>query len=193
MKAESIKSSLRKIYIEKRNALSPKEREERSQAIAEEFFLLPLAGIRLVHVFYPIPGKQEVDALLIADWLRRHYPGIKLVLSKSNPADHTLTHVIWEDYTGLETNKWGITEPATGKAVSPEQLDMIIVPLLAFDTKGNRVGYGKGFYDRFLQQCRPDALKVGLSFFEAESTLIGAEETDVRLDLCVTPGAVYRF
>jgi 5-formyltetrahydrofolate cyclo-ligase len=70
---------------------------------------------------------------------------------------------------------------------------VVFVPLLAFDTLGNRVGYGKGFYDQFLSECQPETIKIGLSFFEAENTITDVFEKDVRLDFCITPKKCYRF
>ena len=70
---------------------------------------------------------------------------------------------------------------------------MVFIPLLAYDKTGNRVGYGKGFYDRFLAQCKPETLKIGLSFFEAENEDFITSEDDVRLDYCVTPNQVFQF
>jgi 5-formyltetrahydrofolate cyclo-ligase len=70
---------------------------------------------------------------------------------------------------------------------------MIIIPLLAFDEKGYRVGYGKGFYDRYLKECREDCLKIGLSYFEAVPSVDDAAEFDVPLDFCITPQRTYVF
>jgi 5-formyltetrahydrofolate cyclo-ligase len=187
------KAELRKIYSEKRSLLKPAETELLSREICTRFTALSFGTIRYLHLFYPIPGKKEVDSLLIANWIRGNRPEISLVLSKSNPHDFSLTHLLWETQTPLTMNQWGITEPASGKEIDPEMLDVILIPLLAFDLAGNRVGYGKGFYDRFLTQCRTDALKIGLSFFEAEEEISYLHETDIRLDLCITPRTVYWF
>ena len=73
-----------------------------------------------------------------------------------------------------------------------KKLDVIFVPLLAYDEKGNRIGYGKGFYDRFLANCKPDTLFVGLSFFPPEKN-ISVEETDVPLHYCITPEKILSF
>lgn len=73
------------------------------------------------------------------------------------------------------------------------KIDVVFVPLLAYDNKGNRVGYGKGFYDHFLSECREDVVKIGLSFFEPEEAIEDVSATDIRLDYCVTPMTVYNF
>jgi len=70
---------------------------------------------------------------------------------------------------------------------------VVFIPLLAFDEEGHRVGYGKGFYDSFLAECKPETLKIGLSFFEAETKIEDVFDGDMALDYCVTPKQVYRF
>jgi 5-formyltetrahydrofolate cyclo-ligase len=70
---------------------------------------------------------------------------------------------------------------------------VVFVPLLAFDKKGHRVGYGKGFYDRFLSDCKPETIKIGLSFFEAEESISAILPSDIRLDFCVTPTEIIVF
>lgn len=70
---------------------------------------------------------------------------------------------------------------------------MVFVPLLAFDKNGDRVGYGKGFYDKFLKECKPEIIKIGLSFFEPEEKIDGIFEEDIKLDYCVTPNEIYTF
>ena len=67
------------------------------------------------------------------------------------------------------------------------------MPLLAFDKQGHRVGYGKGFYDVFLNKCKPETIKIGLSFYEAEDAIDDVFENDVKLDYCITPKTIYTF
>jgi 5-formyltetrahydrofolate cyclo-ligase len=69
----------------------------------------------------------------------------------------------------------------------------VFIPLLAFDKSGHRVGYGAGYYDRFLSKCKPDCLKVGLSFFEPVDEISDADEFDVKLNHCVTPSKIWTF
>ena len=105
----------------------------------------------------------------------------------------TLTHYLLTENTQLRKNTYGIPEPVEGLLVPENKLDVVFVPLLAFDKKGCRVGYGKGFYDRFLMKCRPDTIKIGLSIFDAVSEISDATQADVRLDYCVTPEEIYSF
>ncbi|MNY64409.1 5-formyltetrahydrofolate cyclo-ligase family protein [compost metagenome] len=70
---------------------------------------------------------------------------------------------------------------------------MVFVPLLAFDIHGNRIGYGKGFYDKFLAECKPETIKIGLSFFEAVNQIDDVFESDIKLDYCVAPEKIYQF
>lgn len=187
------KDALRRSYLQRRKDLSPAELEEHSERIAHRFMELPLGNIDFIHIFYPIVGKAEVDTLKIAERVRIANPRIKLVLSRVDPKAHTLSHVIWDEHTALAVNSWGITEPENGIAVLPGQLDIILIPLLAFDKRGNRVGYGKGFYDRFLSACRPDAQKIGLSFFDPTDGVIDVNPHDIPLDACITPERVWWF
>jgi 5-formyltetrahydrofolate cyclo-ligase len=187
------KQSLRKIYLEKRRSLNADKLGELSDRISQQFSFLSFSSVEYIHLFYPIAGKNEVDSLKIAEWLRTNKPDIKLVLSKSDLTSHSLQHILWDEETEFAVNSWGITEPVWGKEVKAEDLDMVIIPLLAYDMQGNRLGYGKGFYDRFLAECRDDALKVGLSFFGPEPKITGTDGHDIPLDLCLTPETIWKF
>lgn len=187
------KSAIRKLYLEKRKALTAEEVDKFSTEIEQNFASLNFDHVKLLHLFYPIPGKHEFNTLLLKKWLNKTHPDITLVLSRSNLKTHTLEHVIWTGETTLAMNEWGITEPVGGNLVRPEELDCILIPLLAFDTNGNRVGYGKGFYDRFLTECRPDSLKAGVSFFEPLFEPIETNSFDIPLDICITPNKIWKF
>lgn len=179
--------------MKKRKELQSEQLEALSETIASNFFSLDLGNVRYLHIYYPIPGKHEIDSLFISERIRLHYKQIQLILPKSDLVSCTLKHIRWDDSTPLSMNAWGITEPLSGEEVPAGKIDLIVIPLLACDVDGNRLGYGKGFYDRFLSTCRPDALKVGLSYFEPLSTIIPHESHDVRLDACVTPEKVWNF
>jgi 5-formyltetrahydrofolate cyclo-ligase len=104
-----------------------------------------------------------------------------------------MTHFLLTDNTVLRKSSYHIPEPVDGIEINENKIDVVFIPLLAYDKLGNRVGYGKGFYDRFLAKCKPETLKIGLSFFEAENEISDVNESDIKLDYCVTPNKIYTF
>ena len=105
-----------------------------------------------------------------------------------------MANYLLTDTTTLKKSAWGVPEPVEGIEVPENKIDVVFVPLMAFDTLGNRVGYGAGFYDGFLRKCRKETIKIGLSLFEAEQEPItDVHENDVKLDYCVTPERIYTF
>ena len=95
--------------------------------------------------------------------------------------------------TPLLKNSWGIKEPAGNDDCDIKDFDLIITPLLYSDQLGNRVGYGKGFYDRFFSEINPDAAKIGVSFFPPNETIEDVSAYDVPLNYLVTPTEVLSF
>lgn len=189
-----IKSELRKTYLEKRATLTPDERAAASEKIGERFFdSFDLAGVRKLHCYLSIDKFGEVDTSLIYTRIWSELPTVQIVCPRvDRQADELQQIEIGPDTQYTESN-WGIREPAAGRIVSPEEIDLVVVPLLCFDVNGYRVGYGKGFYDKFLSRCRPDCLKVGLSFFPAVVQIDDIHDHDVPLDLCITPSELIAF
>ena len=99
------------------------------------------------------------------------------------------------DEKKLVENKWGILEPSRENQdkIEPKEIDLVIIPLLIFDKNGNRVGYGKGFYDRFLQQCNPKTLKIGICLEDPIEMIKDVDKFDVKMNFCITPNKIYRF
>ncbi|MCX6167209.1 MAG: 5-formyltetrahydrofolate cyclo-ligase [Sphingobacteriales bacterium] len=187
------KAEARTHSLNVRKSLSEKQVEDANMAILAHFKTLDFSGIKYLHLFLPITAKNEVNTLLLADWLREHQPTVHLVLSKSDTKKHTLQHFIWDERTTLQTNQWGITEPDGGLEVKEKEVDMILIPLLAYDLRGNRVGYGKGFYDRFLAKCNANVQKVGLSYFEPIERIEDVESFDIKLNSCINPEKIWKF
>jgi 5-formyltetrahydrofolate cyclo-ligase len=188
------KSELRKLYLQKQKALSPEERAEKSQALAERFFeSFDLTGIRYLHCFIALEKFNEIDTLPIFQRVWRDHPDIATLVPRIEPEGYNLSHLHFKADTELVRNSWEISEPAHGTHVEPGRIDMVLAPLLAFDARGHRAGYGKGFYDRFLAQCRPDCMKIGLSYFPPAAEIYDAGEHDIALDAFVTPGMTYRI
>jgi 5-formyltetrahydrofolate cyclo-ligase len=189
-----IKSELRKHYLQKQKALSAEERAQKSELIATRFFeSFDLTGIRYLHCFIALEKFNEIDTLPIFKRLWRDHPGIATLVPRIEPEGFGLSHLHFRADTELVRNSWEISEPAHGTRVEPGMIDMVLAPLLAFDARGHRIGYGKGFYDRFLAQCRPDCMKIGLSYFPPAAEIDDAHRHDVALDAFVTPDRTYRI
>ncbi|NJW52882.1 5-formyltetrahydrofolate cyclo-ligase [Salinimicrobium oceani] len=185
------KKELRLKYKDLREKLTAEEVEEGSIAIGNQLINLPIWKYSYYHLFLSIAEKKEVDTQMILHILQGKDKHV--VVSKADFETGNLQNFLLTDATVIRTNTWGIPEPVDGIEIPAEKMEVVFVPLLAFDTHGNRIGYGKGFYDRFLSQCKTDVVKVGLSLFEAEKQILDVNALDVPLDFCVTPEKIYDF
>ncbi len=187
------KQEIRKKFLEKRKALSEADYVRMNLSLIAHFFSgVDLTFVRVLHTFLPIAGNQEPDTWSIMDRIRREFPHIRVSLPRVAAGDH-LENIYYEGPQQLQTSSWGIQEPRQGIPTPPEKIDLVIVPLLAIDKQGYRVGYGRGYYDRLLKQTRKDSAKVGLSFFPPVDAIDDVAEYDVPLTLCVTPEEVVSF
>ncbi|MEZ5427414.1 MAG: 5-formyltetrahydrofolate cyclo-ligase [Pyrinomonadaceae bacterium] len=188
------KNELRKIYLERKKDLSDEERTGKSLQIAEHFFRhCNLENVRFLHVFLSIGSAGEVDTAPIIERLWREFPQIRTVVPRIDRETGLLESVEYDADSNLLINYWGIREPAGNKVVENEEIDLVIVPLLCVDRRGHRVGYGKGFYDKFLAGCRADCLKTGVSFFPPIDEISDVHGGDVPLDFAITPEGVVKF
>ena len=186
-----LKKDLRKKYKELRQGLTPEVIEDKSLAIANRLLLLDIWDKTYYHLFLTIEEHKEIDTEFILQILAGKDK--EIVVSKCDFLTVEMTHYLLTDNTKIKKNNYNIPEPVNGLEVPVSKIDVVFVPLLAFDKKGHRVGYGKGFYDRFLTACNPETLKIGLSFFEAEESIEGTSANDIPLDYVVTPEKVYFF
>ncbi len=185
------KTALRKKYKALRNSLSENEVEEMSLAIANKILALPLWEKTYFHIFLPITEQKEVNTEFVLHLLSGKDK--EIIVSKADFATRSMTHFLLTDNTKIKKNEYNIPEPVDGIIVPSNKIDVVFVPLLAFDKKGHRVGYGKGFYDKFLSECKPDVIKIGLCFFKPEEIIEDVFEGDIQLDYCVTPNEVHSF
>lgn len=187
------KSDLRKTYLEKRRTLSPNENDELSRKITDKFFCdIDLSQVKSLHCFISLKRFNEIDTSFIFERIWRNFTGVRTLAPRVNFQSGELESIQFGPETELIENKWKIPEPLNGDTVKPEQIDMVLVPGLCFDRQGLRVGYGKGFYDRLLVKCRPDCIKIGLSFFQPVDRITDVHEGDAALDFCVTPDGIFR-
>lgn len=185
------KKELRAHYKAKRAALSQDEIDDKSLAIANRILQLDIWEKTYFHLFLTIEEQKEVETEFVLQVLAGKDK--EIVVSRSNFETMQMTNFLLTDNTKFQKNHYGIYEPVDGIEVPNSKIEVVFVPLLAFDKQGHRVGYGKGFYDIFLSQCNEDVIKVGLSFFEAEDDFESVFDTDIRLDYCVTPATNYSF
>ena len=182
------KAELRKIYLVRQKNLSPAERIEKSRAVAKQFFrFFDLTKIEFLHCFLPIEKYNEIETTFIFRKIWREYPKIETLAPRVNFQTGEIENLRYTPETELARNVWHISEPTGNELIETEKIDLVLAPLLHCDQSGFRVGYGKGFYDKFLSRCRRDCLKIGLSYFEPTGIIADVNEFDVKLDYCITP------
>lgn len=190
------KKELRSQFKAARMALSPEELDQKSKAIFRNFVdNFSLEKVEYLHIFLSIRKFNEVDTEVFRRFFDSIHPQIKVVIPVTDPVKNVLKHVWLHPEIQLVENSWGIPEPKVGKSwISPSAIDMVLVPLLAFDPTGHRIGYGKGFYDGFLSETKATCKKIGLSFETGRSSqTFPAEPHDIPLDSVVTEQGVFHF
>lgn len=185
------KDQLRKLYIQKRKALSEVEFKQLNKVVVDNFFKgVDLSNVKVLHTFLPIEKNREVNTWLIINKIKSDFPSIKVSIPRINNQSAMIESFYYEKAEQLELNMWDIPEPKQGMPTDVNDLDLVLVPLLAFDRAGNRVGYGRGFYDKFLATVPEKAIKVGLSLFPPVKEIEGMNGNDIPLDMAVTPEKV---
>ena len=183
------KTFLRSHYKKKRFSLTKQEVDDLSQRVFKQLDKLNIWKLKHYHIFISILKYNELDTSSIINKLKSEQK-IIIVPKISN---NELVHIAINDETEFGLNEFGIKEPNDGNHFVIENLDIIFIPLLAFDIEGHRVGYGKGYYDRFLKLTNNSTLKIGLSFFDPINKIQDIDDNDVKLDYCVTPKQVHKF
>ncbi|MGY3091191.1 5-formyltetrahydrofolate cyclo-ligase [Hymenobacter sp. UYAg731] len=192
------KAELRRVALARRQALLAAEIAQRSQPLCDQLFQhFPVAQWRWLHLFLPLAKRNEPDTWPIIHRIWAEELAVRLAAPVVQADGISLRHYELMPATPLHTNRWGIPEPAATSEteVPAAAFDAVLVPLLAVDRVGRRVGYGGGFYDRFLAQCRPGTQFIGLNVLDEVPVAAIADvlPTDVPLTACLTPGGVWRF
>lgn len=184
------KQELRKIYLGKREKMGESEYERLSRMIIENLFNHGgLGTLSTLHTYLAVVEKKEPDTWPVLDRLKRESPHVRIVVPKM--AGEELEHYYYEGLQQLDQNQFGIFEPTHGTPVELDRIDAVIVPLLVADKAGHRLGYGRGYYDRFLKQCSTNCKKIGLSLFALEEK-VPTDDWDVKLDLLITPFGAFK-
>jgi 5-formyltetrahydrofolate cyclo-ligase len=193
-----LKADLRRQALAQRMNLTADEVARHSDQLRELLFRhFPVAGWHWLHLFLPLAKRNEPNTWDIIRGVWADKLPLRLAVPVVQPDGISLKHYELTPGTPLGQNRWGIDEPAPNTAleVAPAVLDAVLVPLLAADRTGQRVGYGGGFYDRFLAQCRPGTAFIGLNVLDEPPVARIADvlPTDVSLTAYITPGGVWHF
>ncbi len=183
------KTFLRSQYKNKRLSLTKQEVDYLSQRVSKQLKKLDIWKLQNYHIFISIEKNNELDTSLIINKLKSEQKSI-IVPKISN---NELFHVEINEKTEFSINEYGIREPNNGNYFKIENLDIVFIPLLVFDLQGHRVGYGKGYYDRFLKLTNSNTLKIGLSLFDPIYQIEDINNNDIKLDYCITPTNVHKF
>ena len=185
------KQELRKLFNKKRTVIDPSALPGLQQQIFHYFKTITLPSFSMVMSYAAMLDRNEFDIHIIERYLQDIQPATRFCWPKIREGYEMDAMASFNNDQIL--NQYGIREPANGVLVNPFEIDIVMIPLLAFDQLGYRVGYGKGYYDRFLSKCRKDVMKIGFSFFEAEPVIKDINNYDVPLNYCITPLRVYEF
>lgn len=185
-----LKSEIRKIYLEKRKALSKDEVQELSKEIFDQFtFYFKPSENQLVHLFLPIKKFNEIDTNIFINYFFEN----KIRVFVPKIVENKLISVELKENSVLIENSWRISEPESSEDSGEKEFDFVLTPLLYCDNQGNRVGYGKGFYDEFFKKINSKTLKIGINYFSPQEKIDDVWEEDVPLDYLVTPTEVLSF
>jgi 5-formyltetrahydrofolate cyclo-ligase len=187
-----LKDEARKLFLSKRISITSEAYNHINNKILEEIeSLKPQLEGKNIHIFLSISDKAEIKTSRIIELLRSW--NCSIYTSISNFDKSTMDTIELKTDTIIKENKYGIPEPVSSQFTSSSILDIIFIPLLAYDQSGYRVGYGKGFYDRYLANCNKDLFKIGLSPFEPIKSISNIDQFDVPLDICISPDQTFRF
>ena len=184
------KAVLRTEYQKRRDSLTEEQIADCSIQISNLSLTLNIWEYSIYHLFMTNEKNKEIDTSYLLSVIqgKDKQPVIPKIVD-----DNRLEHFLLNDQTPIKNNRWGIPEPLSGITINPKQIEVVFVPLLVFDQQGHRVGYGMGYYDRFLVECSETTLKVGLSFFDPVSKIEDIKTHDIALDFALTPEGIFTF
>ena len=184
------KSELRKLYLEKRQTFSTEEIEDYSKVIFENFLkYFDLSEVRKVHCFLPIKKFNEINTFHLIEYFWKN--NIEVYVPKI--IGEEMISVKFDRTTELDENSWGILEPKSNTDKPENNFDLVITPLVYCDRNGNRIGYGKGFYDKFFKKINLNVLKIGLNIFTPIQEISDVSANDMKLDYLVLPTEILSF
>lgn len=187
------KKELRKLYREKRSSISEPDKLKLNDLLLIQFQRLPLNNIHVLLSYWPMEIVAEPNMHLFLRYITHMMPSVQLAYPVTDFLAGTMEAYLVNEDTNFENNEYGIIEPKNGELISPAIIDVAFIPLLICDEQGYRVGFGKGFYDKYLALCKSDIIKIGFSYFEPVHEIDDAQPFDVPLNFCITPYNIHKF
>jgi 5-formyltetrahydrofolate cyclo-ligase len=187
------KVDLRAMMVARRRAIPEKSRIEMDLAVASHLFTLPeVICADHIHLYLSISAFAEVDTAFIVDGLTVMQKRLSVPVVR----DGELLSALYHKGDLLRTAQFGQPEPEVCSVVDESDLELVLLPLLAFDSRGYRLGYGKGLYDRFLQRLSKQGVhpfRVGLSYLQQRVDTLPVDPWDEPLDAVVYEDGCIRF
>lgn len=188
-----LKSEARNFFLEKRKLVSAKEKAVWEDLILIGFQKISLPSINNIFTYAAMEDKHEISTDNIVSYLEFKNPHLQVAYPKIDFKTCLMDAMLVNNETVFTKNSYGVAEPLSIEIISPAHIDIVLVPMLCCDENGYRVGFGKGFYDRYLANVAQRCIKIGLSYFEPIDKIEDRNEFDVPLSYCVTPQRVYEF
>ena len=183
------KAEVRKYYRNLRKQFSKEEVNQLSAAIFEHIKTIDFSNAQTFHIFLQIEKNNEVNTYPIINWLFNQNKTVVLPLVIG---DDMINCQVEKDFE-TSLNSLQIPEPIQYTEIDAKAIDVVFAPMFVADKKGNRVGYGGGYYDKFLARCKPETKKIGLTYFRPIENIDDIYFGDFPLDFCITPEEIVSF
>lgn len=184
------KNEIRNKLLEQRKSFSHEELQEKNSLIFEKLFSLQEFS-RANNIGVYISFNNEADTRKIIEKLLSENKNVFAPVM-----DFGNEHFSYAKLSSLENlteNKYGVLEPTEKNSVEASEIDLFLVPGAAFDSQRNRIGWGKGYYDKFFNKNKPRGKKIGL-FFEFQLIKeVPTDEFDVKMDFIITEKEIYKI
>ena len=189
VRAKSLKHSLRSYFMHKRKALDSTKWNRANHSIFQHLSDWEVyKQAHTVHSYISMTKHREIDTLrIISDCLKQR----KKIVVPIMAGNRQLRHSYIDEITNVQKNDWGVLEPIRHNKADITDLDLILVPLLAIDRQGTRLGYGAGFYDGFLAKLLPSTCKIGLLLDGFNVCALPKEPWDIPLDGYISESGVH--
>jgi 5-formyltetrahydrofolate cyclo-ligase len=185
------KNEARKYLLNKRQNLSLIDCVKWDDLLLIQFQRLDWSTTTIMGSFYPMEKHNEPNTILLTSYLQKFIPDLIIAYPVIDPTTQTME--FYKTTDKLHINTLGIYEPIKQYRIPNKDINTFLVPLLGFDLDGHRIGFGKGYYDRYFSTCNHQHLRIGISYFDPIPKLVDTHEFDVPLTHCITPWNSYEF